>query len=83
MNSRRRSTGRRGPGGFLGVLVAVAGLLGVGAGPAEAGWTSIGPYGAELTVAALALDPTTPATLYAGTRRGVFKTTDGGTNWRP
>jgi len=32
----------------------------------------------------LALAPTTPSTLYAGTSdNGVFKTTDGGTSWRP
>ena len=34
-------------------------------------------------VSALALDPTTPTTLYAGTSDGVFKTTDGGTSWSP
>ena len=33
---------------------------------------------------ALALDPTTPTTLYAGTDGGgVFKTTDGGASWSP
>jgi len=31
----------------------------------------------------LALDPTTPTTLYAGTAQGVFKTTDAGTSWSP
>jgi hypothetical protein len=30
---------------------------------------------------ALAIDPTTPTTLYAGTEFGVFKSTDGGDNW--
>ena len=35
------------------------------------------------SVAALALDPTTPTTLYAGTLGGVFKTTDGGASWQP
>ena len=30
---------------------------------------------------ALAIDPATPATLYAGTYGGVFKSTDGGGNW--
>ena len=35
-------------------------------------------------VLALALDPTTPTTLYAATSSGgVFKTTDGGGSWRP
>ena len=29
----------------------------------------------------LAIDPVTPATLYAGTEGGVFKSTNGGANW--
>jgi photosystem II stability/assembly factor-like uncharacterized protein len=32
-------------------------------------------------VSAIAIDPTAPATLYAGTIRGVFKSVDGGTSW--
>ncbi|MFA5873549.1 MAG: hypothetical protein WC832_06260, partial [Anaerolineales bacterium] len=32
-------------------------------------------------VRALAIDPTTPSTLYAGTYGGVFKSTNGGGNW--
>jgi photosystem II stability/assembly factor-like uncharacterized protein len=32
-------------------------------------------------VGALAIDPTTPRTLYAGSDRGVFKSTDGGGTW--
>ena len=32
-------------------------------------------------VEALAIDPTTPATLYAGTRSGVFKSIDAGLHW--
>jgi photosystem II stability/assembly factor-like uncharacterized protein len=32
---------------------------------------------------ALASDPRHPGTLYAGTEVAVFKTVDGGTNWRP
>jgi hypothetical protein len=44
------------------------------------GWTPIGPYGG--TVFALALDPATPTTLYAGTDGGgVFKSPDGGDTW--
>jgi photosystem II stability/assembly factor-like uncharacterized protein len=31
---------------------------------------------------ALALDPTTPATVYAATTRGIFKSADGGASWR-
>src|SRR5712692_5662738 len=35
-------------------------------------------------IVALAIDPLTPATLYAGSLgRGVFKSTDGGTSWIP
>src|SRR5262249_1772086 len=35
-----------------------------------------------LTVTALAIDPSTPTTLYAGTQiQGVFKSTDGGASW--
>jgi len=43
-------------------------------------WTSNGPEGG--TIHALAIDPVTPATLYAGTSGGgVFKSTNGGGNW--
>ncbi|MGQ9568633.1 MAG: hypothetical protein ACUVWW_11370, partial [Anaerolineae bacterium] len=42
-------------------------------------WTSIGPEGG--TIYALAIDPATPTTLYAGTWGGVFKSTNGGGNW--
>jgi hypothetical protein len=43
-------------------------------------WTSIGPEGADVT--ALAVDPTNPSVVYAGTQNsGIFKTTDGG-SWR-
>ena len=42
-------------------------------------WTSYGPEGGIIN--ALAIDPVTPSTLYAGTEGGVFKTTDGGANW--
>src|SRR5437899_45943 len=50
---------------------------------AEAGvnaWTTNGPH--SETINALAIDPQTPTTLYAGTSgHGVFKNTDGGGNW--
>ena len=62
----------------VGAVVA-AGLLYIGA-PAAADWTSIGPFGGSIN--ALAVDPQTPTTLYAGTSRGVYKSTDGGTSWR-
>src|SRR5512144_3238898 len=51
--------------------------------PALAGsnhWTPIGPDGAS--VAALAIDPRTPSTAFAGTvGAGVLKTVDGGASW--
>jgi len=42
-------------------------------------WTSGGPYGGNIN--ALAINPATPATLYAGTNSGVFKSTDSGSTW--
>lgn len=38
-----------------------------------------GPIGVD--VVALAIDPSTPATLYAGTDGGVFKSANGGDSW--
>ena len=46
----------------------------------EQRWTSLGPEGG--TINALAIDPKTPTTMYAGSDfSGVFKSTDGGSNW--
>jgi len=42
-------------------------------------WTSNGPEGGNIQ--ALAIDPHTPTTLYAG--GGVFKSTNGGASWGP
>src|SRR5512135_2796186 len=43
-------------------------------------WSSTGPSGANINV--LAIDPVTPAILYAGTDRdGLFKSTNGGETW--
>jgi len=42
-------------------------------------WTSHGPYGGLVTV--LAVDPQTPANLYAAGFSGVFKSSDSGDNW--
>ena len=44
-------------------------------------WTSIGPWGGRTL--ALAIDPQTPSTLYAGTIVGIFKSTNGGLIWSP
>lgn len=63
------------------LLAAVIGLL--GREPAHAGlavWTSNGPEGGA--VRALAVNPSSPQTLYAGTGGGVFKSSDGGGSWR-
>jgi uncharacterized repeat protein (TIGR01451 family) len=44
-------------------------------------WTTGGPYSGG-TVHSLAIDPSTPATVYAGTEAGgVFKSTDSGGSW--
>src|SRR5215470_16775583 len=44
-------------------------------------WTNLGPEGG--IIKALALDPTTPTTLYAGAVRpgGAYKSTTGGQSW--
>src|SRR5262245_32591479 len=61
-------------------LVAGAWLCGLGLVHAQSeSWTSIGPPGG--TVYALAVDPNTPSTIYAGTKGGVFKSSDGGVHW--
>ncbi len=59
--------------GILGLLVA-----GIADGGASH-WTSIGPDGG--TVNTVAIDPDTPATVYAGTWGSVLKSTNGGENW--
>jgi photosystem II stability/assembly factor-like uncharacterized protein len=43
-------------------------------------WTAINA-GLTYNLRALAIDPLTPTTLYAGSDKGVFKSTDGGSNW--
>lgn len=58
------------------VAAALCAMTGV----AHAAWTSNGPRGG--LVRSLAVDPTNPSTVYAGTSSGgVFKTTNGGDNW--
>ena len=63
----------------LGIAIAlVLSATIAGAGPGV--WTSGGPYGGD--VMALAINPTTPGTLYAGTDGGgIFKSTDAGGTW--
>jgi photosystem II stability/assembly factor-like uncharacterized protein len=70
---------------FLVVLVSLVSRVV----PVSAGvdvWTSNGPIdnGVRVPVTALAVDPSAPATLYAGSWAadfGVFKSTDGGASW--
>src|SRR5689334_14542820 len=68
---------------WIGPILAVVSLL---AGPQEAAragtnvWTSIGPPGGYIR--AIAIDPATPSTIYAGAfGPGIFKTSDGGSTW--
>ena len=66
------------------MTILFIGLLGLfAAGIADAGvntWTPTGPEGGSIE--ALAIDPHTPTTIYAGTYgSGIFKSTDGGENW--
>jgi photosystem II stability/assembly factor-like uncharacterized protein len=69
---------------FSNALILLAVLASVLSGTLFAGrnqWTPVGPEGG--VVSALAADPRNPSTLYAATCGGVFKTPDGGANWRP
>ena len=71
---------RRGWRGFVGFALVCL-LLTVTGGPAgaESTWRAIGPNGG--VIRALATNPTTPTTLYAGAG-GVFKSPDGGATWQ-
>jgi photosystem II stability/assembly factor-like uncharacterized protein len=44
-------------------------------------WTAINGGLTDPYLHALAVDPTTPTTLYAGTNGGVFQSTDAGGSW--
>src|SRR5436309_1387012 len=68
--------------GFPAAALLLAVAVSVGAtGVARAGiWTGNGPEGGNIQ--ALAIHPTSPNTVYAGTDGGgVFKTTNGGLSW--
>ena len=61
------------------VLLAIGASFSTVARAGQGVWTSGGPYG---SVKALAIDPSTPTTLYAATEYGgVFKSTDSGGTW--
>ena len=63
-------------------FIVIVGLLVVSSiVPAVGQWTSTGPDGGW--VAAIAINPETPSTLYAATERGgVYKSTDDAASWR-
>jgi photosystem II stability/assembly factor-like uncharacterized protein len=50
--------------------------------PLHAGWRPVGPYGGTITV--LAVDPSRPSTILAGTPAdGLFRSDDRGVTWEP
>jgi len=64
-------------------LIALSTFFGTGFPTLWAGpnlWTSIGPDGG--LPHALAIAPQSPRTIYAATGGGIFKSTDGGSNWK-
>src|SRR2546427_451265 len=62
-------------------LVLALSLLWPAAATSQNVWTNHSPEGGTIT--ALAIDPQTPATVYAGTQvGGVFKSIDGGARWQ-
>ena len=44
-------------------------------------WTAVNTGLTDAQINALAIDPTTPTTLYVGTPDGVFKSSDGAEHW--
>src|SRR5438128_379966 len=70
---------------LIAIAVASATLLALGLGRAQAAptsWTRLNLTGGD--VGALAVDPSNPSIVYAGTYKGgVFKSTDGGQTWSP
>ncbi|MCG8351753.1 MAG: hypothetical protein MI924_28635 [Chloroflexales bacterium] len=76
----RRS--RAGSRCWIFILIAILSIGTFPAAPTSAGineWTGIGPEGGDIM--ALAIDPVTPDTLYAGMQGGIYKSTDGAASW--
>jgi hypothetical protein len=69
------SCGRKGWWALSTVVLSLSNVAYAGPGV----WTTGGPYGGY--VIALAVDPTSPATVYAGTRAGIFRSHDSGRTW--
>ncbi|HEX7282173.1 MAG TPA: hypothetical protein VF239_08960 [Vicinamibacterales bacterium] len=81
----RKQVDARFPGRHRGLNLSIAQGQAVGN-----GWTAIGPNNVNINIAssgrltAIAVHPTTPTTIFAaGAQGGVWKTTNGGTNWTP
>ncbi len=64
---------------FFGLAFALFGAAASASGQ-DGVWTTNGPFGGS--VYCLVSDPTHPATLYAGTGLGVYRSDDAGTTWR-
>jgi photosystem II stability/assembly factor-like uncharacterized protein len=64
---------------FILSMVAFALLLSHNFTAAEKQWAGFGLKGMQ--VSAIAIDSVKTNTLYVGTQRGAFRTTDGGSNW--
>ena len=76
MNLTTRGSVARRLGLCLALMLAATAIVSAGVGQ----WTSHGPYGGRFV--ALAVDPATAGTVYAGVPNfGVFKTTDAGATW--
>ena len=71
------------PGRYRDCLLGLATFLSTVVSRAESShWTPVGPFAPGGAVNALAIDASPPATLYAGTDAGLFKSVDGGASWR-
>src|SRR5262245_19960895 len=67
----------------MALFVLMSGLSAGARSKAEgASWSAISTGLVSLDVRTLAIDPVNASIIYAGSRAGVFKSTDGGANWR-
>lgn len=61
----------------------ITNLGAAGAGTAAANWVAVSNGIPSIPINALAVDPTNPNNVFAGTDIGVYNSTDGGANWTP